>query len=402
MDHGSASDMSFAIASVDAFHLVASAHTYWREQRAENRVAADRFVLKPGWRTVYATRVETALVRVTLEDGSVGWGEATEPICPEVVCRLAVGLLAPVLGRRTFPDPPALWEAGYDLNRGRGHLSGYHTLALAALDVAVWDALGRRAGAPVAALLSEAPAPSLPVYLSGLRRASVAERVELARSVVGEGWAGAKIFVDADTEATLREVDALRNGVPGDWRLMADALWSYEDAAEAAAARAALGERTVAWFECPLPPEDLGGHIALRARDGSPVALGEHFFTRHQSVPWFEAGALDVFQPDICRTGFSDGLRQTAAARRHGIAVTPHMGSGSPVVQAAALTFASAVAADAPVEFQRDLASVGEGAFASAWCLSGGRFTLPDTPGLGVEVDAEALAAVSTRESWAG
>jgi L-alanine-DL-glutamate epimerase-like enolase superfamily enzyme len=76
------------------------------------------------------------------------------------------------------------------------------------------------------------------------------------------------------------------------------------------------------------------------------------------------------------------------------------MGSGSPVVQAAALTFASAAGADLPVEFQRDLASLGDGAFDSRWRLAEGRFHLPDAPGLGIEVDCERLAASATRESW--
>jgi galactonate dehydratase len=399
MNERPSADTAFVISAVDAFHFVAR-DTYWRGQRAGNRVEAGRFVLKPGWRTVYATRVETALVRVTLADGTVGWGEATEPICPEVVCRLAVALLAPVLGGRDFHSPEDLWEAGYDLNRGRGHLAGYHLLSLAALEVAVWDALGRRAGLPVATLLAGNPAQNLSAYLSGLRRASLAERVTLARQVVDEGWAGAKIFVDADTEATLAEVDALRAGVPGHWRLMADALWSYECVEEAAVARAALSQRDVAWLECPLPPEDLDAHVALAGGSGTPVALGEHFFTARQSIPWFEAGALHVFQPDICRTGLSDGMRQAAAARARGIAVTPHMGSGSPVLQAAALQFASAARSDLPVEFQRDLAALGNGAFRSAWMLEHGTFTLADAPGLGVDVDPEKVAAMSTREKW--
>jgi len=398
---GRADDLSCAIAAVDAFHVVATGQSYWRGQKATNRRQSDRFVLKPGWRTVYAQRVETALVRVTLADGTVGWGEATEPICPEIVCRLVSGLVAPMLGGRTFENPHALWEAGYDLNRGRGHAAGYQLLALAALDMAIWDALGHRAGLPVAALLSEAPARSIPLYLSGLRRATLAERIDLLAEVIGRGFAGAKVFVDGDTQATLAEMSALREGVPGDWRLMVDALWSYETASSAAEARRNLARHDVSWLECPLPPEDLAAHRELATADGVRIALGEHFFTAWQCGPWLEPGTIDVFQPDLGRTGFSDGWHQLMQARRSGIGVTPHMGSGSPVVQAACLQFAAAVNGAEPCEYQRDLSGAFADAVSTAWIERDGRMALPDAPGLGLTVSAEAVAhSAATVESW--
>ena len=397
-----ATDTTFEIAAVDAFHVVAADRTYWRDYQVANRAATDRFLLKPGWRTVYGRHVETALVRVTLGDGTAGWGEATEPICPEVVCRLAASLIAPVLGGRRFASPTALWEAAYELQRGRGHQSGYHLLAMAALDVAVWDAVARRAGLPVAAVLVAEPKRTLDVYLSGLRRGSLAERVALLQSIVEAGYAGAKIFVGGDTAATMAEVRGLRAGVKAPFELMVDALWSHETAAAAADLKRELAAYQVRWLECPLVPEDLAAHRLLAASNGVPTALGEHFFTHHQSALWLEAKVLDVFQPDICRTGFSNGLAQAEIARTLGIRVTPHMGSGSPVVQAAALHFAAATAPTDPVEYQEDLATLLPEAFTSAWRIDGGRMHLPAAPGLGVEIDASALERhVAAVERWA-
>jgi galactonate dehydratase len=90
---------------------------------------------------------------------------------------------------------------------------------------------------------------------------------------------------------------------------MVDALWSYEDVAAAADARRNFADLDVRWLECPLVPEDLDRPLRLAAHPGIPVALGEHFFTRHQSGPWLRAKALNLFQPDVGRTGISDGLR---------------------------------------------------------------------------------------------
>ena len=384
-------DLGFTIASLDAYHLVVPDKTYWNTFRAENRSGSARFMLKSGWRTVYARQIESALVRVTFADGSIGWGEATEPICPEVICRLATQVLAPLAGGIEFADPLALWDFCYDLNRGRGHSNGYQLLAIAALDMAVWDALGRRNDVPVCGMLSESPRKAIAVYWSGIRRASLAERIDLMRQMTDEGLRGAKIFAGADTAETLREVEQLRAGVPGAWQLMVDALWSYTAVANAAEAKRLLAGHEVAWLECPLLPEDLAGHAELAQLPGVPIALGENFHTSWQAAAWVSMGALDVLQPDIGRTGFSDGLRQRALAESAGITVTAHMGSGTPIVQAAALHFDAALPGDLLAEYQGDLSGILSEVFQSGWAYQDGRIAVPDCGGLGVRVDESAL-----------
>jgi L-alanine-DL-glutamate epimerase-like enolase superfamily enzyme len=241
----------------------------------------------------------------------------------------------------------------------------------------------------------------VPVYLSGLRRGTVAERGELLADFVAGGLGAVKIFAGQDSAETLAEVDALRSRVPGSWDLMVDALWSYEDVSAAADARRNLAGRDVRWLECPLVPEDLDGHLLLAEQPGTPVALGEHFFTHNQSGPWLRAKALQLFQPDVGRTGFSDGLRQVAIAREHGVGVTAHMGSGSPIIQAAGLQFWSALGTPVPCEYQFDLADLLPDAFHTDWRYAHGALALPDRPGLGVEVDETALAANAVGfESW--
>lgn len=392
---------SLTIARIEAFHVVARDRSYWNEFKPESRATSTRHVLKPGWRAAYTRNFETALVKVTLTDGTVGWGEATEPICPEVICRLAVHLIAPFVGGRFFEHPSLVWEEAYELQRVRGHTAGYVLHAMAAIDIALWDALARRSGLPLCSLLSTDPAPVVPTYLSGIRRATVSERIEMLSGLVAEGLTAVKLFVTNDTAETLAEIDALRAGVGGDWKIMVDALWSYETVADAAEARHALADRGVRWLECPLIPEDLEAHIELARSGGTPIALGEHFFTHHQSTPWLKAGALAVFQPDMGRAGLSNGLHQTGIARAHGIAVTPHMGNGSPIGQAAALHFWAATHPELPCEYQLDLADVLPDAFESAWVFAKGGFDVPNRPGLGVDVDEAALRASGAEvEAW--
>jgi galactonate dehydratase len=318
-----------------------------------------------------------------------------------MICTIATQLLAPLAGGVAFAGPEALWDFAYDLNRCRGHVSGYHCLAMGALDAAVWDAVGRREGQPVARLIGSAADRAVRVYLSGIRRATRAERVEALKGAVAEGLTAAKIFIDADINEAARELEALRGAVGESCAIATDALWSFDSVADAAAARRRLAEWDVAWLECPMIPEDLAGHVALKAAPGVPVALGEHFSTHYQSAPWLEAKALDIFQPDISRTGISDGMRQEREAARHGISTTPHMGTGSPIVQAIALSFGAAKAGELPCEYQRDLAEVLPDVFDSGWVYAAGRVPVPDRPGLGIEVNAEALGRYSASvQSW--
>ncbi|MEO1840041.1 MAG: mandelate racemase/muconate lactonizing enzyme family protein, partial [Pseudomonadota bacterium] len=92
----------------------------------------DRFEFKQGWQTVYARYIETPLVKVTLSDGTVGWGEANTGIGPEVVCLIINELHAQIIEGQEFESPDALWDFLYDTQRGRGYSSGYWLDAMAA------------------------------------------------------------------------------------------------------------------------------------------------------------------------------------------------------------------------------------------------------------------------------
>jgi galactonate dehydratase len=385
-------DLSFRIASVRSARVRVPGPDYWRGflQPQAAGDAAGRFQFSPPWRTVYAREVESALVRVELSDGSVGWGEATCPIAPEVVCVLLDGFVAQLVQGRDFGSPAALVDMLYDAQRCRGYLAGHAQDAAAALDIALHDALARRAGCPVARLFTDAPLATVPCYLSGARAPSRPERVALLQQWSQTARA-AKIFLRGDLDADLEELAALQQGATAiDWWAV-DALWTYADVPVATRARQAFAALGARWLECPMLPEDLAGHAALRDVPGAAIALGEHFRTPLQFEPWLEAGLVQVLQPDIGRTGFVAGRRMLAAAAQRGVAVTPHMGGALDVMQAATLHFAAAAGSDLPCEYQEGLANRIPAALRSHWRVQPGGFALPEVPGLGVEVDEDAL-----------
>jgi galactonate dehydratase len=388
-------DLRFTIERVASVRVRAPGPDYWRGflQPADEAARARRFRFSPPWRTVYASEVESALVRVRLTDGSVGWGEATCPVAPEVVCVLVNGFIAELVEGRGFASVAALVDALYDAQRCRGYLAGHYQDAVAALDIALHDALAKRARCPVSALFTADAAPVLPCYLSGARAPSRDERIDVVRRWIADGSRAVKLFLRGALESDLDEFAALRAAVPGVEWWAVDALWTYEDPAVAARAKAAFGALGARWLECPMLPEDVAGHAALRQLPGAPIALGEHFRTALQVTPWLDAAALDVLQPDIGRTGFVMGGRIAATAAAHGVIVTPHMGGALDVMQAATLHFAAAFPGPMPCEYQQGLAARMGAAIRTHWKLGPRGFEAPDRPGLGVDVDEETLQA---------
>ncbi len=391
----STADLSFAIDDIQTFHLAfADQPGYWEDYRGGGTSTTPaRFEFREGWQTVYPCTVEAMLLRVQFTDGTVGWGEPNTPIGPEITALIGEKLLLPMSHGRPFAEPQALWDFLYDAQRGRGYAAGFYLDALAALDIAIWDALGKRADTPVAALLSPTPRQQIPAYLSGLRQATLAERVETMKRWADNGLLGIKIFLDGDLDDGVTELKALQDA-GGDCieQWMVDTLWMCRgDTARLAKQR--FGELGARFLECPLQPEDLDGHRELHKEPGAPIALGEHFRTHYQTQAWFdEPRALDVYQLDIGRTGLSDGLRQVRAASAAGIPSTPHMGSGLAVFQAATLHFAATCGDEYLQEYQAGLAERAQLVADTAWTYIDGGFCLPDRPGLGVDIDEDAVA----------
>jgi galactonate dehydratase len=384
---------NFAIQSVESIHLAfKNTASYWESYRSnEGDRQTDRFEFKQGWQTVYARYIETPMVKVTLSDGTVGWGEANSGIGPEIVCMIVNDLLAQMINGQEFESPAALWDFQYDTQRGRGYSSGYWLDALAAIDIAVWDAIGKREQSPVAALLAPDPRARFDVYLSGIRRSTLQERSEHVNSWIDTGLRGAKIFLTGDVDKGTAELDGLIEGAPGLEQWMVDTLWMCSPES-AELGKSEYGRRNVRFFECPLQPEDLNGHQILVKKPGAPIALGEHFRSRYQMESWVqEPRALDVYQPDIGRTGFSDYMVQMKIASDCGVPTTPHMGSGVSVFQAATLQCAAVASPDYLQEFQGGLSDRLDKASDTGWKYADGGFKLPDRPGIGVEIHESLL-----------
>lgn len=334
---------------------------------------------------LYSTRFETALVRITLEDGTYGWGEAQAPVAPEVACAIIERILTPVLEGAGFDGSPSaiesLWWTMYSTMRVRGQTGGFMLDAIAGVDIALWDLAGKLAGLSVGALLSSTVT-RVPAYLSGLP-AGNAENVKEWRD---KGFSTVKVFFQSPHEdVLLRSCDQVKQILGPQGKVAVDALWRLTPESARGLAPE-LEQREIAFLEAPLAPESALLHGELARDICLPLALGESYRTVFELEPFFFAGAMKIVQPDLGRTGITEGLRIVAAARQHQVSVIPHVSIAMGPQLAAAIHFAAATGCRL-LEFNPSVVTTANRYLRQAISIKDGCYLVPEGPGLGIDLN---------------
>lgn len=315
---------------------------------------------------IYSVHIETALVKVTLDSGLVGWGEAQAPVAPEVACAVIDRILAPVLIGQEFTTPQDLWQTMYSTMRVRGQTGGFMLDAISGVDIALWDLAGKIAGKPLCELLSNSPKSLVPAYLSGVPNADYARRYR------DEGFTKCKLYYDTDWNEILQLMDQLHG-----WRTAVDGLWHLDPALAPS-----LDERGALWLEAPLLPEDPIAHGILARSIRTPIALGESYRTCFELAPFFREGAMKIVQPDLGRSGITEGMRIAALSET----IVPHVSIALGPQIAAAIHFAAAIENCALCEFNPRVLEVANRFLAAPLRLEGAAYVVPQGPGLGIEM----------------
>lgn len=339
------------------------------------------------------------LVRVTADDGTIGWGEAFGP--PEPSATIIDTLYAPMLIGADPTDTLPLWEHMYARTRDYGQ-KGFALHALSAVDIALWDLKGKALGVSVSRLLGGRFRARVQAYATGLyfrqREDFTADLVEEARSHAAAGFRAIKLKVGYTPEADIRHARAVREAIGSDVQLMVDANHAY-DAAAAIRLGREFEQLDVRWFEEPVIPEDLDGYAAVSQALDMPVAGGEAEWTRYGFRRLFDARGVDIVQPDLTAAGgFTECQRIAALASVYGVRYLPHVW-GSAVGLAAGLQFTAALppatASLFPLEplfeFDRTPNRFRDELATEPVEAEDGWIAIPDRPGLGVEVDEAIL-----------
>ena len=203
---------------------------------------------------------------------------------------------------------------------------GIAPLAMAAVDIALWDCAARRAGQDLAGLIGQRRG-TVGVYASGVNRhLSLGELTEQVSRWVAAGHSRVKIKVGLpDLDQDLERMAAVRRVIGPKRLLMVDAnqLWDLPAARRAARAMAGFD---IFWLEEPLPAHDTRGYAQLRAGIDIPVAAGESLFTEAEFLDLLREGGCDIVQPNICRVGgITPFLRVADLARLFSVPVMPHL-----------------------------------------------------------------------------
>jgi len=354
---------------------------------------------KGGWTNEISPEdcVHTLVVVLTDEDiygvGSVFAGED--------LVRAALQVLKPLYEGENALEPERVSERLHQNTfwLGRG---GTITHAISGIDIALWDILGKATGQPVGRLLGGRYRERVRPYASVLMQEprALAEYLlqfkEQGFDAFKMGWGPFGRISEAMDEAIVR---AARDAVGAETLLMvdaggSDAFWPH-GLKWALRTAEMLADHGVFWFEEPLKPDALDDYVKLRESTPLPIAAGEVLTRRQSFQPWIEAGALDVVQPDVTKVGgISEERRIGWMAQEHGVRFIPH-GWNTAVGLAADLQLSSAFPETDLVEYITGSPYVDE-IVAGGWHLDAeGTLTIPSRPGLGIEIDWDAVKRYS-------
>ena len=352
----------------------------------EVKASDSDYYYRPEYRCVYSRKMETCLVKITTDSGHVGWGEALAPVVPQVIAELITQLFAPLLTGQSPFASQVLNARMYDAMRDRGHITGYHIDALAAVDMALWDLKGQILNQPVYQLLGGAFREQIPCYVSGLPEPDLPARCALALRWQQKGFNAIKLALGYGVQQDIENVRAIRDALGPQASLFLDAHWNYS-VAQAAELANALHPLGVGFLEAPLLPEDIAGHRELRAKSPLPIALGETERTRYQFKPFIEQRAMDIVQPDVGRTGITELMHIASLAQTWNLQVAPHLSVGLGPCIAASIHVAAALPNLFMLEYQPPVFELANQLLDTPLVCEAGHYTLPQGAGLGIAIN---------------
>ena len=341
-------------------------------------------------------------VKVETDNGFYGWGEAYTQADRDRAIEIHIQQLGRYLvGRNPFDIKHFTFLAYNDYANKRGSMEFY--CASSALELALWDIVGKATGQPVYNLLGGKCRDKIRVYANGWGGGGTPEEAAAkAKAAVALGFTALKF-----------------DPFPNPWRAYIDRQQEEEAVAKVAAVRAAVGpdveilievHRRLApmhavrvarqmeefrpfWYEEPVSFRDLDSLVEARQQINIPVVTGEEVYTKLEFKQVFDRRAADIINPDVCNVGGILELREIAAmAEVHHVAVAPHNYNSTTIGLAATLHAAAGMPNFLITEYFVNFAAVGAEIANTTLTVEDSYITLPTTPGLGIELDEEALA----------
>jgi galactonate dehydratase len=353
------------------------------------------------------TKLETIFVKprwlflkMHTDEGLIGLGEPIVEGRARTVAMAVRELESYLIGQ----DPRRIehhWQVMY---RGTFYRGGpVLTSAISGVEQAMWDILGQSLGVPVYQLLGGACRERIRVY-AHCHAGTPEEAGQTAKSLVAKGFTALKTSIEApvrniDTKAYVHRqvarIQAMREAIPDDVDLAVD-FHGCVSPAMAIRLIEALEDCYLMFIEEPVLPENVDALVRVARTTKTPIATGERLFTRWGFREVLEKQAAAVVQPDLCHAGGIHEVRKIAAmAEVYYASVAPHNPLGP-------ISLASCLQVDAciPNFLCQEQVSLGDGYLKQPFVLNNGYIELSDAPGLGIQLDDEAVAEKVYDGSW--
>ncbi|MFC7398108.1 mandelate racemase/muconate lactonizing enzyme family protein [Chelatococcus sp. GCM10030263] len=350
------------------------------------------------WSVDRTTVRASCIVEIVTDTGLVGWGECFGP------ARVNAAMVNAF--RRHLIDADALateviWQNLYNRFRDQGQ-KGIAVTALSGVDIALWDIKGKAFGVPVHRLMGGPMRSRVQAYATGTYRLDEGDPLDYIvreiRERLAEGFEAVKLKIGVDFEEDIALIKAVRREIGPERQLMLDANHAY-DALDAIALARRVADQNIDWFEEPVVPEDLASYREVKASQPIPVAGGECDYTRWGFINIFTSRAMDIVQPDTCAAGGLSECKKIAdMATAFGIRYIPHVW-GTGIGMAAALQLLGAIPhtparlrpREPLLEFDRSEHPFRKAVLVEPIEQHGGFVDIPTGPGLGIEVDRDAI-----------
>ena len=344
------------------------------------------------------TDVSICLVEVRTDAGITGVGEALARFSPGAYADLIeTSLKARLIGQNPT-DISAHWRTMRRALSGRS--GGILFEAIAGVDIALWDILGKVANLPIHRLLGGMGRSAVPVYAASVNWGDDAVMEAELDCYLEKGFPRIKIKVATPVPDACRRIALLRRRAGDDIDLCVDANWAYtlEEAVEVGRA---LTDNRYFWFEEPIRPEDEAGYEELHRRCATPLAAGESNYTLDQAMRLVANRTLSYLQPDVARAGgISETRRMAEFAAAHDVGYAPHVGMSGIVCETASVHLAAAMPNITAMECETDASPFKTwltGAAPGADRQRNGMLPVPTGPGLGIEIDWDAVRRLRAR-----
>ena len=326
---------------------------------------------------------ETPIVRIIDSDGVTGMGYSyTIGTGGSSVLALLNDHLCPRLIGRDAEEIEGIWRTLF-FHTHATTVGAMTSIALAAIDTALWDLRCKRAALPLWRMAGGAQR-SVPLYSTegGWLHIEPAALVEDALAVKEKGFSGAKIKIGRPHVAEdVARLSAVRAAVGDDFEIMTDANQGF-NLSEAIRRARHYEDLDIAWFEEPIHADDIEAHAQLTRSTSVPIAVGESLYSISQFKDYLMRKACTIVQVDVGRIGgITPWLKVAHMAEAHNVAVCPHF------LMELHVSLAAAVPNGRYVEYIPQLDEITQ----SRMAIKEGRAVPSDEPGLGIEWDMKAI-----------